>query len=61
MADEPLPANNSVTQALATARTTIDKIKTVMVKVYNAVAGDQVQAGLKQIPEVIKNVINKGV
>ena len=50
-----------VERALSDARDIIKKIKTAMVRVYKVLVKETVQNGFKQIPEFIRNIIQKGV
>lgn len=53
--------NNPVTAALQSARDMISKIKLAMVRVYYVFVKPAVQDGLKQIPDMIREIIKKGV
>lgn len=50
-----------VERALNDAREIIKKIKTAMVRVYKVLTKTEVQNGFKEIPEFIRNIIQKGV
>lgn len=54
-------ADSPIEQALQEARRTIEKIKLAMVKIYYIFVKDDIQTGIKQLPDVVKSVLKTGV
>lgn len=61
MSVDALVVRDPVEQALTSAREMIEKIKLAMVKIYYIFDKEDIQKGIAQLPEVVRDVLKAGV